>query len=160
MGWKSADFQRRLPDEYSALVERRDRNTAHTRSVCRNRASTRVGRRPPDYFAGSNSGFSEGCVPVCWNRAICKDTGPHNLGYHAFREREQAEREASTYWSSTVIGSVAMWGEVIEHEQGWRSEYAAVRSITEITGERSLSSKQCLLLGLREKYGCAVVTEL
>jgi hypothetical protein len=86
--------------------------------------------------------------PGVLERAICKDTGPYNLGYHAFKEREQAEREASTHWPSTVIGSVAMWGEIIEHEQGWRSESAAVRSITEITGERSFSSKQRLLLDL------------
>jgi hypothetical protein len=26
--------------------------------------------------------------PGVLERAICKDTGPHNLGYHAFRERE------------------------------------------------------------------------
>ena len=76
-----------------------------------------------------------------------EDRGYHplsdNLGYHAFRDKEQAERETSSHgWYPAVIGSVAMWGEVIEHEQGWRSEYAAVWSITEITGERSLSSKQ------------------
>ena len=39
------------------------------------------------------------------------------------------------YWLPCVIGSVAMWGEVIEHENGWRSEYAAVRSLTKITGD-------------------------
>jgi hypothetical protein len=59
-----------------------------------------------------------------------------------------------------VIGSVAMWGEVIEHQHGCRSEYAAVRSITKITGDRDFSTKQQLLLDLREKYGCALVTEL
>jgi hypothetical protein len=64
------------------------------------------------------------------------------------------------YISPAIIGSVAMWGEVIEHQYGWRSEYADVRSIIKITGERDFSSKQQLLLGLREKYGCLVVTEL
>src|SRR5262245_16149250 len=99
--------------------------------------------------------------PGVLERAICKDTGPYNLGYHGFKKREQAEREASTYWSSTVVGSVAMWGEVIEHEQGWRSEYAAVRSIIKITGNIPFGRKHWLLLELREKYGCrAVATEL
>jgi hypothetical protein len=79
-----------------------------------------------------------------------------NPGYHAFRDKEQAEREAIKHacWSPSVIGSVAMWGEVIEHQHGWRSEYAAVRSITEIIGQRDFSSKQRLLLDLREKYRC------
>jgi hypothetical protein len=54
-----------------------------------------------------------------------------------------------------------MWGEVIEHQHGWRSEYAAVRSITKITGDIPFSRHHWLLLELREKYGCcAVATEL
>ena len=53
-----------------------------------------------------------------------------------------------------------MWGEVIEHENGWRSEFAAVRSIIDITGNISFGSKNWLLLELREKYRCAVVAEL
>jgi len=86
----------------------------------------------------------------------------NNLGYHAFRHKEQAEREAFMYasWSTTVVGSVAMWGEVVEHQYGWRSEYAAVRSIVKITGDIGFWNKQRLLLDLGEKYGCAVVTEL
>jgi hypothetical protein len=59
-----------------------------------------------------------------------------------------------------VVGSVAMWGEVIEHQYGWRSDYATVRSIIKITGDISFWSKQRLLLDLGKKYGCAVVTEL
>jgi hypothetical protein len=64
------------------------------------------------------------------------------------------------HWWPSVIGSVAMWGEVIEHQRGWRSEYAAVQSITKIIGNVSFRGKHWLLLELREKYGCAVVTEL
>ena len=64
---------------------------------------------------------------------------------HAFKDREQAEHQASEHicdW--VVVGSVTMWGEVIEHQHGWRSEYAAVRSIIKITGNRDFSSKQQL----------------
>jgi hypothetical protein len=84
-----------------------------------------------------------------------------NLGYHAFREKERAECEASCHgWSPAVIGSVAMWGEVIEHQYGWRSEYAAVRSIIKVVGDLSCWNKHRLLLDLREKYRCTAVTEL
>jgi hypothetical protein len=94
-----------------------------------------------------------------------EDFGYHplsdNLGYHAFRDKEQAERETSSHgWYPAVIGSVAMWGEVIEHQYGWRSEYAAVRSIIKITGDISFRSRHWLLLKLREKYRCTEVTEL
>jgi hypothetical protein len=106
-------------------------------------------------------------VSYAWNpgvfeRSSSKHCAFKNAGYHAFRDKEEAERQMNVYayGSPAVIGSVAMWGEVIEHEYGWRSEYAAVRSIIEITGERDFSSKHRLLLHLREKYGCAVVTEL
>jgi hypothetical protein len=106
--------------------------------------------------------------PGVFERSSCKQCEfknlvlRDNLGYHAFRDKEQAMREAflHAYWSPYVIGSVAMWGEVIEHQHGWRSEYAAVQSITEITGDIPFWRKHWLLLELREKYGCAVVTEL
>ena len=100
--------------------------------------------------------------PGVFERSSSKESGSYNLGYHAFRDKEQAEREASKhiYVAPAVIGSVAMWGEVIGHQYGWRSEYAAVRSIINITGDIGFWSKQRLLLDLGEKYGCAVVTEL
>jgi hypothetical protein len=100
--------------------------------------------------------------PGVIERSSSKHCGYFNLGYHALRDKEQAEREVFThaYWSPCVVGSVALWGEVIEHEHGWRSEYAAIRSINQITGVRDFLSKQRLLRDLREKYGCEVVTEL
>ena len=49
-----------------------------------------------------------------------------------------------------------MWGEVIEHQYGWRSEYAAVRSLIEITGAIGFWDNQRLLQDLRKKYDCAV----
>jgi hypothetical protein len=107
-------------------------------------------------------------VPYIWRpdvfeRSSSKQGGFKNPGYHAFRDKEQAERETSIHarWWPCVIGSVAMWGEVIEHQRGWRSEYAAVRSIIKITGDIPFSRKHSLLLELHEKYGCrAVSTEL
>ena len=107
--------------------------------------------------------------PGVFERSSCKQCEfknlvlRDNLGYHAFRDKEQAERETSIHarWWPCVIGSVAMWGEVIEHQHGWRSEYAAVRSITKITGDIPFWCKHFLLLELREKYGCrTVATEL
>ena len=102
--------------------------------------------------------------PGVFERSGIKELGygNHNPGYHAFKDKDQAERDTRlrAYCSPSVIGSVAMWGEVIEHQYGWRSEYAAVRSLTEITGDSSFSRKHWLLEELREKYCCKVVTEL
>ena len=110
-------------------------------------------------------------VPYIWHPGVFDRSSSkrlayynYNPGYHAFRHREQAECDAPmhafAFKSPVVIGSVAMWGEVIEHQHGWRSEYAAVRSIIKITGDIIFWSKQRLLLDLRETYNCAVVTEL
>jgi hypothetical protein len=102
--------------------------------------------------------------PGVFERSSIKKGGyhSHNPGYHAFRQKEQAERDGPmlVFSSPAIIGSVAMWGEVIEHRHGWRSEYAAVRSLIKITGDIGIWTKQRLLLDLGEKYGCAVVTEL
>ena len=106
--------------------------------------------------------------PGVFERSSCKQCSFQNVafrdnpGYHAFINKEQAKREAFIHacWSPCVVGSVAMWGEVIEHQRGWRSEYAAVQSIIEIAGDLSHWSKQWLLQELREKYCCKVATEL
>jgi hypothetical protein len=102
--------------------------------------------------------------PGVFERSSIKKGGyhNHNPGYHAFRQKEQAEREGPSlvFSSPAVIGSVAMWGEIIEHRHGWRSEYAAVQSITEIIGSISSWDKQWMLQELREKYCCSGVTEL
>jgi len=48
------------------------------------------------------------------------------------------------HWWPSVIGCVAMWGEVVEHEHGWRSEYAGVRSLLRVrfeTGDLTLCLK-------------------
>jgi hypothetical protein len=80
--------------------------------------------------------------PGVFERSSAKQYGPSedrplgdNFGYHAFRDKEQAEQDASWHgWFPAVIGSVAMWGEV----------NAAVRSIVEITGDISFRNKHWL----------------
>ena len=57
------------------------------------------------------------------------------------KSRHRRGVHAHHYWTPFVIGSVAMWGEVIEHENGWRSEFAAVRSIIDITGNVALGAR-------------------
>jgi hypothetical protein len=61
----------------------------------------------------------------------------------------------NAYWWPLVIGSVAMWGEVIEHQYGWRSEYAGVRSLIKVAGLVPFWRKYEVLLELRERYGCS-----
>ena len=44
--------------------------------------------------------------PGVFERSSSKEVLGCNFGYHAFRDRERAEREAFAHWSPIVIGSV------------------------------------------------------
>lgn len=48
-----------------------------------------------------------------------------------------------------AIGTVALWGEVIEHERGYRAEFAKIIAIDEVQGS---SDPALILRDLREKY--------
>lgn len=53
-------------------------------------------------------------------------------GLHAFKTLEKAKREYEAFagiGETVVFGEVALWGEVIEHERGYRAEFAAVRKL-------------------------------
>ncbi|WP_316176170.1 hypothetical protein [Bradyrhizobium sp. SZCCHNRI1073] len=51
-------------------------------------------------------------------------------GLHAFKTLAHARKEYS--WAN-VFGEVALWGEVYEHERGYRAEYAAIRRIIKVS---------------------------
>jgi hypothetical protein len=51
-------------------------------------------------------------------------------GIHAFKEADAAVKEYRDYSMYTIaFGSVKLWGEVVEHEHGYRATYGKVRSI-------------------------------
>lgn len=50
--------------------------------------------------------------------------------------------------SSFVVGTVKMWGEVVEHQFGYRAQFAKLNSLDTLYGEASLSR-------LRDRYGVA-----
>lgn len=55
-----------------------------------------------------------------------------------------------------VFGSVEMWGEVVEHEHGYRAQFASVRSLNFLCDLRVTDAeKEIQLTLLRERYGVA-----
>ena len=57
-------------------------------------------------------------------------------GIYAFRSEQRALGEAPppSHWHSlwgdyTVLGEVALWGKVVEHEHGYRAEHAMVQRL-------------------------------
>lgn len=65
-------------------------------------------------------------------------------GVHAWKTRMQAEAYA---YGFAVIGEIELWGEVIEHEYGYRAEYGAIKSLV-LSNSRSVD-----LNTVRRTYG-------
>jgi hypothetical protein len=66
---------------------------------------------------------------------------------YAVRERREAVYYAWLTPPRVVFGSVWLWGEIIEHEYGYRASFAKVRSLEEVWGLGNC------LDGLRKRYG-------
>lgn len=77
------------------------------------------------------------------------------FGLHAFK----AEGDAVAAYREVghrVIGRVLLWGEVIEHERGYRAQYGAVDALLAIISEPSITEmfwRRGLLNRLRKTYG-------
>jgi hypothetical protein len=98
-------------------------------------------------------------VPYIWHPGYLTVRSPRRSAVatsattHSRIESERSARRPRIGRLPLLVPSP--WGEVIEHQYGWRSEYAAVRSIIKINGNFGFWVKRRLLLDLREKYGCA-----
>jgi len=78
--------------------------------------------------------------------------GPYGgNGFHAFKTLEKCQHEY--HGLGTVYGEVALWGEVIEHEQGYRAECARVTRILEVH-ENAVGN------GLRWMFGTRTIDKL
>jgi hypothetical protein len=64
-----------------------------------------------------------------------KPSDYNGMGVHAFKTASAALTE---YWGYEIaIGTVLLWGEVIEHELGYRAQFGKVNSIDFFYGEKS-----------------------
>lgn len=58
------------------------------------------------------------------------------------------------YHHAVVTGTVALWGDVVEHEHGYRAEFARVKSIDWLYPDQSQMGRELEVLAhLRELYG-------
>lgn len=79
-------------------------------------------------------------APTIWNPGVTIEGGDvltqeKQTGVHAFRERDWCYVEAmncAILKSPIVIGTVALWGEVMEHDFGYRAQYGKIVSIDDI----------------------------
>lgn len=83
-------------------------------------------------------------------------------GVHCFKTMASARRKAESMELCLgiirvplAVGSVEIWGEIVEHEHGYRAQYASIRSIDDIVGQRTFFGRKRyprLLRLLRQKY--------
>lgn len=65
-------------------------------------------------------------------------------GIYAFKSRSRAVSEAHGDWTTPIaIGSVALWGDAVEHTDGWRAEYGRLLSIDQVIvyGEKPVARR-------------------
>lgn len=82
----------------------------------------------------------------------------NGLGIHCFKGIDSARGVADgLYGLMKVVGSIEIWGEIVEHDLGYRAQYAAIRSLDYIVNDRWVflrgMRKRRLLNRIREKYG-------
>ena len=78
-------------------------------------------------------------------------------GVWAFRRRDSAEETLGRYAHSTgplALGRVVLWGRIVEHESGWRAQYAYPVDLTIFKANAHIARE------LREAYACDVVSAL
>lgn len=65
----------------------------------------------------------------------------------------QPDKEPSDPRPAMVTGTVFLWGDVVEHERGWRAEYARARSLDWLYPDASMMGReQEALDNLRRRY--------
>jgi hypothetical protein len=82
-------------------------------------------------------------------------------GIHAFKSMDRALAEYGYSFFRKVYGEVALWGDVVEFEHGWKAEYAAITKLDFILCDgRTISHKrprwfrrETLLDQVRKRYG-------
>lgn len=95
--------------------------------------------------------------PEIWEPGVPMVGDPETKGVHAFKTayetfREVRDAEVYSRWNTVeqiAIGKVDLWGAVIEHERGYRAEFARVTAIDSVTGPDG----EAIAAHLREAYG-------
>lgn len=84
-------------------------------------------------------------------------------GIYTLRNRKQMEAQLRRSWnmqfrhSHYVVGSVEMWGKVVEHENGWRAEHCIIRELHfEVACPCTIQGIRTIVQQLEARYDCPV----
>lgn len=117
------------------------------------RAGEVIGYRAWRLIGGATPRLKAISAGMCWEPGVIMEGDVNMHGIFAFKDRARNWQEWAVLEGEYVIGTVWMWGEIVEHEHGYRSTRASVRSIDHITEisdkprRRRTSFLQWLLFG-------------
>lgn len=77
-------------------------------------------------------------------------------GIHAFKTMKEALRyglPAASQNTPMAIGRVKLHGEIIEHEKGYRAEFARVSHIEDVIG-LPMAEREPMIAAIRARYNC------
>lgn len=84
------------------------------------------------------------------------DWETHLAGIHAWKDKRAMLTYAAASGGTLVMGRVALWGTVYEHERGYRAEYARIVAFDDIMADilmPDIPGLKEMLAALRERYG-------
>ena len=71
-------------------------------------------------------------------------TQDNSVGFYSFKQldlaRKMAKHEHRHFWP-IAAGAVAIWGTIVEHEQGYRSQFARVVKLNDVIGNHKSEYK-------------------
>lgn len=102
------------------------------------------------WLVGSGPYLCSTFVPKAWFPDEVMTGNIELIGYGGIREgvyswksKDKALRYGGGHISKIVIGKVHIWGDVFEHERGYRSQYAKVIEINDVLTPWGKSTKRC-----------------
>jgi len=75
-------------------------------------------------------------VNTIWAPNEPMDGDVRSLGVHAFKKQRDAIAYGLEYNVPSIVGQIKLWGEVIEHQDGYRAEFGAIESLDLVINKR------------------------
>ena len=83
-------------------------------------------------------------------------TSSNDNGLHAWKTMNHALQYAGSSPNIVIIGTIYLWGKIVEHERGYRAEFAYPKKLEILAGRFYDINRTQIETNLRNSYGCEV----
>lgn len=88
-----------------------------------------------------------------WNPGEPMEGDVVQYGVHCFKHLPYADEYCINQGTPHIIGTIEIWGEIVEHENGYRAQYAAIKSLDFLVNCKG--DKETILREMRQRYKLA-----